>query len=107
MDQIKLSQLQGDYLTFLRKIQNVQLLILDDFELTAINQMQRQALLDIVEHKYDSASIIFTSQVLVKDWQGLIGKDTIADAILDRIVYSSHRIKLNGESIKKSKLKNE
>src|SRR5690606_541466 len=59
MDQIKLSKLQGDYLTFLRKIQNAQLLILDDFGLTAIDQMQRQALLDIVEHKYDSASIIF------------------------------------------------
>lgn len=105
MDQIKLSKLQGDYLPFLRKIQNAELLILDDFGLTAIDQMQRQALLDIVEHKYDSASIIFTSQVPVKDWHGLIGDDTIADAILDRIVYSSHRIELSGESMRKKKLK--
>ena len=105
MDQIKLTKLQGDYLTFLKKIQNAQLLILDDFGLTALDQMQRQALLDIVEHKYDSASIIFTSQVPVKDWHGLIGEDTIADAILDRIVYSSHRIELDGESMRKMKLK--
>jgi DNA replication protein DnaC len=60
------------------------LLILDDFGLTAIDQMQRQALLDIVEHKNDNASIIFTSQIPTKDWYGLIGEDTIADAILDR-----------------------
>jgi DNA replication protein DnaC len=105
MDQIKLSKLQGEYLPFLKKIQNAQLLILDDFGLTALDQMQRQALLDIVEHKYDSASIIFTSQVPVKDWHGLIGEDTIADAILDRIVYSSHRIELDGESMRKMKLK--
>lgn len=105
MDQVKLSKLQGDYLTFLKKIQNSQLLILDDFGLTAIDQMQRQALLDIVEHKYDNASIIFTSQIPVKEWHGLIGEDTIADAILDRIVYSSHRIELNGQSMRKMKLK--
>ena len=105
MDQIKLTKLQGDYLTFLKKIQNAKLLVLDDFGLTALDQMQRQALLDIVEHKYDSASIIFTSQVPVKNWHGLIGEDTIADAILDRIVYSSHRIELDGESMRKMKLK--
>lgn len=105
MDQVKLSKLQGDYLTFLKKIQGVELLILDDFGLTAIDQIQRQALLDIVEHKYDSASIIFTSQIPVKDWHGLIGEDTIADAILDRIVYASHRIELSGESMRKRKLK--
>ena len=46
--------------------------------------MQRQALLDIVEHKNDNASIIFTSQIPTKDWHGLIGEDTIADAIHDR-----------------------
>ena len=105
MDEVKLSKLQGNYLAFLKKIQNTELLILDDFALTAIDQLQRQALLDIVEHKYDSASIIFTSQIPVKEWHALIGEDTIADAILDRIVYSSHRIELGGESMRKNKLK--
>ncbi len=105
MDEVKLTKLQGNYLTFLKKIQNCELLILDDFGLTAIDQLQRQALLDIVEHKYDSASIVFTSQIPVKEWHGLIGEDTVADAILDRIVYSSHRIELDGESMRKNKLK--
>lgn len=105
MDEINLSKLQGNYLTFLKKIQSSQVLILDDFGLTAIDQLQRQALLDIVEHKYDCASIIFTSQIPVNEWHGLIGEDTIADAVLDRIAYSSHRIELNGDSMRKNKLK--
>lgn len=78
MDEINLSKLQGNYLNYLKKVQNSQLLILDDFGLTAIDQIQRQALLDIVEHKYDCASIIFTSQ---------------------------NRIELNGDSMRKNKLK--
>ncbi len=106
MDEISMAKLQGTYLTFLKKIQNAQLLILDDFGLTAIDKNQRQALLDIVEHKYDSASIIFNSQIPVKNWHGLIGEDTIADAILDRIVYSSHRVELNGDSMRKNRMKN-
>lgn len=105
MDEIKLGKLQGTYVTFLKKIQNTQLLILDDFGLTPFDREQRQALLDIVEHKYDQASIIFTSQIPVQDWHGLIGESTIADAILDRIVYSSHRIELDGDSMRKNKLK--
>lgn len=105
MDQIKLSKVQGDYLKLLTKIQKATLVILDDFGLSAIDQSQRQALLDIVEHKYDAASIIITSQIPVKNWHGLIGEETIADAILDRIVYSSHRIELDGDSMRKKKMK--
>ena len=104
IDEISLAKLQGNYLAFLKKLQNAQLLILDDFGLTAIDRTQRRALLDIVEHKYDEASIIFTSQIPVENWHELIGENTIADAILDRIVYSSHRIELNGDSMRKNKL---
>jgi len=106
MDEIKLSKLQGDYLKLLKRIQNIDLLILDDFGLTALDKDQRQALFDIVEHKYDNASIIFNSQIPVAEWHALIGEDTIADAILDRIVYSSHRIELSGETMRKRKLNN-
>ena len=105
MDEINIAKLQGTYLNFLKKIQNSQLLILDDFGLTSIDKNQRKALLDIVEHKYDRASIILNSQIPVKDWHSLIGEDTIADAILDRIVYSSHRIELNGDSMRKNRMK--
>ncbi len=106
MNEINMAKLQGNYLALLKKIQNSQLLILDDFGLTAIDKNQRQALLDIVEHKYDTSSIIFNSQIPVKNWHGLIGEDTIADAILDRIVYSSHRVELNGDSMRKNRMKN-
>jgi DNA replication protein DnaC len=105
MDEIKLTRLQGNYVSFLKKIQNAQLLIMDDFGLSPFDREQRQALLDIVEHKYDQASIIFTSQIPVQDWHGLIGESTIANAILDRIAFSSHRIELDGDTMRKNKLK--
>ena len=55
--------------------------------------------------KYDKSSIIITTQLPVKSWHETIGEGTIADAILDRLVNSSHRIELTGESMRKNKLK--
>ncbi|VAX36672.1 Mobile element protein, partial [hydrothermal vent metagenome] len=46
-------------------------------------------------------STIITSQIPVSGWHDIIGEGTIADAILDRIVNSSHRINLEGESLRK------
>lgn len=42
-----------------------------------------------------------TSQLPVSSWYDAIGDPTVADAILDRIVHSAHRIELSGESIRK------
>ena len=47
------------------------------------------ALADIVGHK----------------WYGAIGDNTLADAILDRLVHNSHRLELGGESMRKTKEK--
>ena len=59
--------------------------------------------MDVVEYRYDQGSTIITSQIPVKQWHQLIGEGTIADAILDRIVHSSHRIDLTGTSMRRKK----
>ena len=41
------------------------------------------------------------SQFPVNEWYGTIGDNTLADAILDRIVHNSHRLELGGESMRK------
>jgi len=105
MDHLKLARLEGSYTKHLMKIEKTDLLILDDFGLSAFDNQSRQALMDIIESKYDRSSIIIGSQIPISGWHEIIGEGTIADAILDRIVHSSHRIQLKGESLRKNKLK--
>lgn len=105
IDQVKLSKLEGTYMKLLKKIEKTDLLILDDFGLSAFDDYARNALMDIVEMKYDKSSLIIAAQIPVKNWHETIGEGTIADAILDRIVYASHRIELTGESLRKNKMK--
>ena len=45
------------------------------------------------------------SQLPVENWYDAIGDQAVADAVLGRIVHSSHRIELFGESIRKMKAK--
>lgn len=105
MSHLKLSRLEGTYSKTMTLLEKAELLILDDFGLTALDNQDRQGLMDIVERKYDRSSIIISTQIPVTGWHDLIGEPTIADAILDRIVHSSHRIQLKGESMRKNKLK--
>jgi len=101
IDHLKLARLEGTYTKLLINIEKVNLLILDDFGLAAFDNLSRQILMDIVESKYDRSSIIIASQIPISGWHEIIGEGTIADAILDRIVHSSHRIQLKGESLRK------
>ncbi|MCA4793863.1 IS21-like element helper ATPase IstB [Myroides odoratimimus] len=99
---LKLSKIDGTYQREIKKVLKCDLLILDDFGLQPFDNLIRETLFDIVDQRYNQASIILSSQIPVATWYDLIGENTIADAVLDRIVNSSHRIDLNGESMRKT-----
>jgi len=61
-----------------------------------------KAIKEFIEDRYNSKSTIVSSQIPVSTWYDTIGEGTIADAILDRLVNSSHRINLKGESLRKN-----
>jgi DNA replication protein DnaC len=100
-DMAKLARLEGTWMRLYKLIQRTPLLILDDFGLHAMDQNDRQFLLDIIEQRHQERSTIVCSQIPVSQWHAVIGEGTVADAILDRLVYSSHRIELSGESMRR------
>lgn len=104
---LKLAKVDGTYIKEIQKLLKIDLLILDDFGLQAFDNHAREALMDIIDDRYNNKSTIVSSQIPVSTWYDVIGEGTIADAILDRIVNASHRIDLRGESLRKGILKNE
>ena len=107
LKKLKLSKVDGIYLKELAKLLKTDLLILDDFGLQSFDNHAHEALMDIIDDRYNKTSTIIASQIPVSAWYDIIGEGTIADAILDRIVNSSHRIDLKGESLRKGILKKE
>lgn len=92
----------GTYPHLMRRLAKTQVLILDDFALEPLGAPQRRDLLELVEDRYKSGSTILTSQLDTGDWHAVIGDPTVADSILDRLVHNAHKVKLGGESIRKT-----
>ena len=99
--QTKMSRLDGSFLKFFEKLAKANLLILDDFGLSHLDKQQQMDLMEIIEDRHGQSSTIIASQLPVGSWYEIIGEATIADAILDRLVHTSHRIELKGESLRK------
>ena len=99
----KMARLEGTLHKLMDRISKTDLLIVDDFGLVNLDQQQRLDLMEIIEDRHAKASTIIASQLPVASWYDVIGEDTIADAILDRLIHSSYRIELKGESLRKKK----
>lgn len=100
---LKMAKADGSYLRELAKIEKHDLLIVDDFGIQPLDAQNRSFLMEIIEDRHAKKSTIFTSQVPVGKWYEVIGEQTIADAILDRIVHDAHRLELKGESMRKKR----
>ena len=94
----------GSHLRKLSRIEKEELLILDDFGIQSFDASGRALLMDIIEDRHGKHATIIASQVPVKNWYDVIGEQTVADAILDRLVHQSIRIELMGESLRKLKI---
>lgn len=100
---MKIAKADGTYLKELVKMEKQHLLLIDDFGLQPLDAQSRSTLMEIIEDRHGKSSIIITSQVPVSKWHDIIGEQTIADAILDRIVHDAHRIEMKGESLRKKR----
>ena len=98
---LKMSKADGSYIKEIMKIEKQDLLILDDFGLKTLDHINRHYFMEIIEDRHSKRSTLIASQLPIDAWHQIIGEQTIADAILDRIVHTAHRINLEGESMRK------
>jgi DNA replication protein DnaC len=102
-EDLTLAKGDGRYLKLLTTFAKTDLLVLDDYGLAQLSQEQRHDLLEILEDRHGLKSTLVTSQLPIDHWHEQIGDPTMADAILDRLVHSAHKIQLKGESMRKKK----
>jgi len=109
LEEIKISRIDGTYTNLLKKYSRFKLLVLDDFGVAPMVEDDATNLFEIIEDRTEINSTIITSQLPVSEWYNYLNNNTIADAILDRVVHSSHRVELSGPSMRKIKstIKNE
>lgn len=104
-DELELAHGDGRFPRLFKALTKVQLLILDDWGPDRLDASQRRDLMETVEDRYEAGSTLITSQLPIDAWHDVIGEPTFADAILDRLVHNVYRVELDGQSMRKTKLK--
>ena len=99
--ELALARADGSYLKALEKIAKVDLLILDDWGIAALEVQAANDIMDLVDDRSGRSSTIVTSQLPVSEWHHLIADPSVADALLDRLVHRAVRLELKGGSMRK------
>lgn len=97
---LKMAKGDGSFSKEIDRVEKQDLIILDDFGLQPLDNLKRQDFMEIIEDRHGKRSTIIASQLPIETWHDIIGEQTIADAILDRMVHNSIRIELHGESLR-------
>ncbi|MEA2015332.1 MAG: IS21-like element helper ATPase IstB [Actinomycetota bacterium] len=88
---------RGNYLKFMRSLQKIRLLILDDVGLKTYTVEESRDILEITEARYNKSSTILSAQVEHSRWYDLFSDPTIADAIMDRVIHNAYILPLDSK----------
>ena len=107
LEEMEIAHADGSLGKLRGQLAKLQLLILDDFGLVALNSRGRADLLEVLDDRVGTGATVVAGQMPVKEWHGFINDPALADAILDRLIHSSHKLALKGESMRKLKANND
>ncbi len=102
-DELQVAHGDGSFARKLIQLAKLDLLVVDDFAISPMGAPERNDLLELLDDRVGARSTLITSQLPVKTWHTYLDDPTLADAILDRIVHSSHRIDLKGGTLRDKK----
>jgi DNA replication protein DnaC len=98
LEEIRVARATGTYIKYLKSISHVKILVLDDFLISKMNSTEAAELLTVLEERVARNPTIVTSQYPTDKWYERIIDPTIADALCDRLLEGSFKIKMDGSS---------
>jgi DNA replication protein DnaC len=98
LEELTDATLDGTRKDYLKRMQRVPLLIIDDLGLRQLPKNAAEDLLEIVMRRYERTSTVFTSNRAVDEWAKLLGDTTATSALLDRLLHHAHVVQCGPRS---------
>ena len=105
LEELRVAHGDGSFGRRLAQLARIDLLAIDDFAIAPVTAPERNDLLELLDDRVGTRATLITSQLPVTSWHEWLNDPTLADAILDRIVHTAHKIALKGESMRKKQVK--
>jgi len=99
---LAISKAEGTYHKLAFTLAKRDLLVIDDWLRDPLTAEQTRYILDLFDDRFRNNSTLLSSQFPVSSWHERFKDQTLADAIMDRIVHASYRLKLKGDSMRKT-----
>lgn len=99
---LRTAHADGSFGRLLTQLARTDVLLLDDWGMTPLDQAGRHDLLEVIDDRSSTRSTIITSQLPIEHWHAWLNDPTVADAILDRLVHRAHRLVLKGDSLRRN-----
>jgi hypothetical protein len=99
---LAMARADGSLRVLLAKLSRMDVLVIDDWAMAPLSETERRDFWEICEDRYQTRSMILTSQMPVARWHEQIGDPTVADGIMDRLVHHAHRIEMKSDSMRRS-----
>ena len=105
LEELRVAHGDGSFGRRLAQLARIDLLAIDDFAIAPVTAAERNDLLELLDDRVGTRATLITSQLPVSAWHEWLDDPTLADAILDRIVHTAHKIALKGESMRRKQVK--
>lgn len=93
-----------DWLKQRKKYIKCDLLIIDDWLLEKVKVNEAREIMEVIEARDRTGSLILCSQYAPSAWHAKLGDGAIADAVIDRVVYKSYNIHIEGKESMRRRL---
>jgi DNA replication protein DnaC len=99
--QLKAARLDNSVEAEMRRLTRVELLIIDDFALKAMDQTETADFYELIVERHHKAATILTSNRDAGEWIGVMSDPLLAQSAVDRLVATSYELVIEGESYRR------
>ena len=98
LKRLRVARLDNSLDAEIRKLLRVELLILDDFALTALDAQDTAAVYEIIVERHRRAATIITSNREPNEWITLMTDALLAQSAIDRLHSAAHELVIEGDT---------
>ena len=101
LQQLQVAKKDLDLMTYMTRMDKYRTLIIDDIGYVKKSDGETQVLFEFIAHRYESGSLIITSNQPFSQWDQIFPDSMMTVAAIDRVIHHAHILEIEGESYRK------